>query len=121
MTEHELKKWERYAETLKSLPQPAIPLGLLERTRALVLEQREAAEARKREAWKFAILVIFGWASSFVTWGALRMLAGGSFSILGANLLDGFTWMAVSTVFVWMTAASAAVMLGKRAQLERTL
>jgi hypothetical protein len=121
MTENELKKWERYAETLKSLPQPALPLGLMERTRARILEQREAAAERKREAWKFAVLVVFGWASSFVTWSALRMLAGGSFTVLGANLLDGFTWMAVSTVFVWMTAASAAVVLGKQPQLERTL
>ena len=121
MTEHESQKWERYAEALKALPPPALPLGLLERTRARVLEQREAAAARKREAWKFAVLVVFGWASSFVTWGAIRMVAGGSFTVLGANLLDGFTWMAVSTVFVWMTAASSAVVLGKQTQLGRTI
>jgi hypothetical protein len=96
-------------------------LGLVERTRARVLEQRAAAAARKREAWRLAGLVVFGWVSSFATWVAIRLVTGGSFTVLGVNLLDGVTWMLVSTVFVWMTAASAAVMLGKQAQLERTL
>jgi hypothetical protein len=110
----ELVAWGFYARGLPHLPQPIAPAGLMERTRARIVEQREAAAAQRRDNVMLAALVVFGWAASLTTWTVLRVLTGGTLRILGANLMDGVSWSLVSTMFVWMTAAAAAAMLGKR-------
>ena len=92
----------------------------MERTRARIMEQREAAIARRHESRILAALVVFGWAASLATWALVRILAGGSLSVLGTNLVSGVTWSLLSTALVWMTAAAAAAMLGKRNQLRRS-
>jgi len=116
----ELQAWSLHAQGLRKLPQPIAPEGLMERTRARIIEQREAAMARRHENRMLAALVIFGWAASLATWALVRILAGGSLSVLGMNLVSGVTWSLLSTALVWMTAAAAAAMLGKRNQLRRS-
>jgi hypothetical protein len=115
----ELQSWSLYAQGLPKLPQPMVPDGLMERTRALVIEQRAASAARRHENLVLAALVVFGWAASLTTWTLVRVLAGGALYILGVNLVSGVTWSLLSTALVWMTAAVAAAMLGRRSELRR--
>ncbi|HYL78625.1 MAG TPA: zf-HC2 domain-containing protein [Bryobacteraceae bacterium] len=116
----ELHAWSLHAEGLRRLPQPMAPEGLMERTQARIMEQREVAAARRDENRMLAALVAFGWAASLATWALVRVLGGGSLQVFGANLVSGVTWSLTSTVLVWMTAAAAATMLGKRNQLRRS-
>ena len=115
----ELHALSSHAQGLRKLPQPTVPEGLMERTRARIIQQREAAVARRQENRMVAALVVFGWAASLATWALVRVLAGGSFPVLGTNLVSGVTWSLLSTPFVWMTAAAAAAMLGKRNRMRR--
>jgi anti-sigma factor RsiW len=115
----ELQTWSLYAQGLPKLPQPIAPDGLMERTRARVIEQRAASAARRHENRVLAALVVFGWAASLTTWTVVRVLTGGSLYVFGANLVSGVTWSLLSTALVWMTAAVAAAMLGRRNELRR--
>jgi hypothetical protein len=115
----ELHAWSLYAHGLPKLPQPIAPDSLMERTRARVIEQREASAARRRETRVLAALVVFGWAASLTTWTVVRVLTGGELYVLGANLVSGVTWSLLSTALVWMTAAVAAAMLGRRSESRR--
>jgi anti-sigma factor RsiW len=110
----ELLAWDSYVRGLPHLPQLLAPAGLMERTRLRIVQQREAAAARRRENAMLAVLAVFGWAVSLATWTVIRALAGGSLVVLGANVVSGASWFLLSTVFTWMTAASAAAMLGRR-------
>jgi hypothetical protein len=110
----ELLAWAAYATGLTQLPQPLAPQGLMERTRIRIVQQREAAAARRRENAMLAALAVFGWAVSLATWTVIRALVGGSLVVLGANLVSGVNWFLLSTVFAWTTAAAAAAVLGKR-------
>jgi anti-sigma factor RsiW len=110
----ELLAWRAYASGLTQLPQPIAPQGLMERTRMRIIQQREAAAARRRENVMLAALAVFGWVVSLATWTVIRALAGGSLVVLGANLVSGVNWFLLSTVLAWTTAAAAATMLGKR-------
>ena len=116
----EIHAWSLRVQGLQKLPQPIVPEDLLERTRARIMEQREAAAARRDESGMLAVLVVFGWAASLATWTVVRILTGGTLQVFGANLVSGVTWPLMSTVLVWMTAAAAAMMLGKRNQLRRS-
>jgi anti-sigma factor RsiW len=110
----ELLAWGAYAGGLTQLPQPIAHQGLMERTRLRIVQQREAAAARRRENAMLAALVVLGWAVSLATWTLMRALVGGSLVVLGANLVSGVNWFLLSTVLAWTTAAAAATMLGKR-------
>lgn len=114
----ELLAWGRYARGLTQLEQPGVPAGLVDRTRAQIFEQRQAAIARRHENALLAALVVFGWAASLATWIVIRILSGGSLHLFGANLLSGMNWSLASTMFAWMTAAAAATILARRNELE---
>ena len=114
----ELQAWSLYAQGLPKLPQPITPDGLMERTRARIIEQRAASAARRHENLVLAALVVFGWGASLTTWTVVRVLTGGSLYLFGANLVSGVTWSLLSTAVVWMTAAVAAAMLGRRMEFK---
>lgn len=122
----ELDVWRTYAQGLRHLPQPQAPAYLMERTRSLILDQR-AAEDRAVAAgqrWNelmLGALAVFGWAAGLTFWILARIFTGGFLSILGANLVSGLTWFMLSTVVVWMTAATAVVMLGRGQEIRRPL
>jgi len=115
----ELHAWSLYAAGLPKLPQPIAPEGLMERTRARIIAQREASIARRQENGMLAALVVFGWALSLTMWTLVRVFAGGALHVIGVNLVSGLTWSLLSTVCVWMTAVTAAAMLGRRSELRR--
>ncbi len=117
----ELETWGRYAYGLRKLPQPSVPPDLMERTRTRLLEERAAAEARRWNGFMIGVLVVFGWATGLTLWILVRVFTGAVLRVFGANLVSGLTWSLVSTVLGWMTAATAALMLGKSRQMRRVL
>jgi anti-sigma factor RsiW len=120
--QRELETWSGYAGALQRLPQPSLPAHLAERTRARVLQDRAAAADRRWDEMMLAGLALFAWTVGLTFWFVLRVFTGGALVIMGTNLLRLGTWSAVSTVLVWLTAAVAALALGKRRrELRRAL
>ena len=117
----DLETWAVYTQGLGKLPQPSAPQGLVLRTQARILQERAELAARRRHELFLAALVIFGWAAGWAFWVLLRTVTGGSVNVLGANLVNGLTWSVVSTVLAWMTAATVALMLGRRREMRRFL
>ena len=106
----ELEILGMYARGLGAMPQPAVPEGLLERTRLRVAEAGwEAAEQRSRDLM-LALVVVLSWAGWLGLWMAVRTFTGGAVSALG-----------ISTLLVWATAGVAVLLLGKRDVLTRRL
>ena len=107
----DLETWAAYTQGLRKLPQPSTPEGLVQRTQARILQERAHAADRRPSELMLGALAIFGWGSGWAFWAMARVVMGGSF----------WTWSLVSTVVVWMTAAAAAVMLGRSRQMRRLL
>jgi anti-sigma factor RsiW len=110
----ELEVWGVYAEGLRQLPQPPLPANLMERTRARVGQERATAADRRWDELMLGALALFAWTVGLTFWFVLRIFTGGALVIMGANLVRFGPWSAVSTVMVWLTAAVAALALGKR-------
>jgi len=118
----QLEIWSAYAEGLRQLPQPAVPAQLVERTRARVWQERAAAAGRRWDEWMLGILALFAWTVGLTFWFVLRIFTGGALVVMGANLVRFGTYSAVSTALVWLTAAVAALALGRRRrELRRSL
>src|SRR5205809_3075302 len=117
----ELETWSRYAYGLRELPQPSAPPDLMERTRTRLLQERAVAEGRRWNGLMLGVLVVFGWATGLTLWILVRVFTGAVLTVFGANLVSGLTWSLVSVVLSWMTAAAAALMLGKSRQMRRAL
>ena len=107
----DLGTWSAYTQGLRKLPQPSAPEGLVQRTQSRILQERAAAAARRRKELLLAALAIFGWLSEWSFWTMARAITGGSL----------LTWSLVSTALVWMSAATAALMLGRRREMRRFL
>jgi anti-sigma factor RsiW len=110
----ELEVWSGYSQSLRQLPQPPVPAQLMERTRARLIEERAAAADRRWDELMLGALALFAWTVGLTFWFIARIVTGGELVIMGANLVRLGTWSAGSTVLVWLTAAVAAVALGKR-------
>jgi hypothetical protein len=117
----DLETWSVYAQGLRKLPQPSAPAGLMERSRARILQEHAVAAGRRRHAWLLGALVAFGWTSSLAFWVVARALTGGVFIVMGANLVNGIVWSLGSTVLAWTTAAAAAMLLGRGREMRRFL
>ena len=92
----ELRSWQGLAGELSALPVPQAPPALVARTRARV----EAAELRRWDESVLLFLILLAWAvglSGWVAWVAVFGLAG------------TLTYLAASTMLVWLTAGVAAV------------
>ncbi|HUE00751.1 MAG TPA: hypothetical protein VMR62_14350 [Bryobacteraceae bacterium] len=118
----ELEIWSQYAQGLRRLPQPSVPSQLMERTRARVVQESVAAADRRWEAFTLGALALFAWTVGLTFWLVARIVTGGELVVMGANLVRFGTWSAGSTVLVWLTAAVAALALGRRRrELRRAL
>jgi hypothetical protein len=105
--------WSLYAQGLRQLRPPAIPSQLMERTRTRIVQERAAASGRRTESLILSGLVAFAWILGLATWFLLRIFTGGVLMLFGANLASLATWSVASTLFVWLTAAAAGLLLGK--------
>jgi len=117
----DLETWSAYAQGLRKLPQPSAPAGLMERTRARIIQEQAVAAGRRRYAWLLGALVAFGWTSSLAFWVVARALTGGVLTVMGVNWVNGLVWSLGSTVLAWTTAAAAAIMLGRGREMRRFL
>ena len=118
----ELEVWSLYGQSLRRLPQPPVPAQLMERTRARLMSERAAAADRTWEALMLGSLALFAWSVGLAFWFVARIVTGGQLLVMGANLVRFGTWSAGSTLLVWLTAAVAALALGKRRrELRRAL
>jgi hypothetical protein len=61
----------------------------------------------------FGAFAVFSWAFSFAVWSVAQALTGGVLEVFGANLVSAGPWFLVSSVMAWITAAAAAVTLGR--------
>jgi hypothetical protein len=117
----ELECWGLYGRGLLQLPQPVLPMDLVARTQARVLREREAAADRHRDALMLGGLAIFSWAMSFTVWVIARLLTGGTLEAFGTNWVSAGPWFLASSVFVWITALTAAIALGHHHAMRRVL
>jgi hypothetical protein len=118
----EMEIWSGYAQGLGKLPQPSVPAQLMERTRMRLVSERAAAADRRWDELMLGALVLFAWTLGLTFWFVARIVTGGELVVMGANLVRFGTWSAGSTVLVWLTAAVAAITLGKRRrELRRVL
>ena len=117
----DLETWSLYAQGLRKLPQPSAPAGLMERTRARIIQQHAVAAGRRRQAWLLGALAAFGWTSSLAFWVVARAVTGGVFTVMGVNLVNGVAWSLGSAVLTWTTVAAAAMMLGRGREMRRFL
>jgi anti-sigma factor RsiW len=115
----ELEVWQGYSRELVRLPAPVAPKYLAERTSARVLQQRAAAAERRWDDIVLAVLVLLGWTVSLVAWVVFRLFSGGMLSVVETSFVTILEWLGASTVFAWLTAAVAAVMLGSRRVVRR--
>lgn len=115
----ELELWQGYSRELVRLPAPVAPKYLADRTRALVLEKRAAAAERRWDDIVLAVLVLLGWTVSLVVWVVFRLFTGGMLSVVESSFVTILEWLGASTLFAWLTAAVAAVMLGSRRVVRR--
>jgi anti-sigma factor RsiW len=115
----ELEVWQGYGRELARLPAPVAPKYLAERTCARILEQRSAAAQRRWDDIVLGVLVLLGWTVSLVAWVVFRLFSGGMLSVVETSFVTILTWLGASTVFAWLTAAVAAVMLGGRRSVRR--
>ncbi|MBZ5591245.1 MAG: zf-HC2 domain-containing protein [Acidobacteriia bacterium] len=117
----QLEVWQSYSRELVRLPAPAAPRHLAERTRARVLEQRAAVAQKRWDDIVLAVLVLFGWTMTLVTWIVFRLFTGGMLSVLEFGFVRIVIWSGASTLFAWLTAAVAAVMLGSQRRAVRRM
>jgi anti-sigma factor RsiW len=117
----QLEVWQVYSRELARLPAPVAPKHLAERTRARVLQQRAAAADRRWDDVVLAVLVLFGWTMTLITWVVFRLFTGGMLSVLEYGFVKMLIWSGASTVFAWVTAAVAAVMLGNQRRAVRRI
>ena len=118
----EMEIWNGYSQGLRQLPQPPIPVQLLERTRTRLVAERAAAADRRWDELMLGALALFAWTVGLTFWFVARIVTGGELVVMGANLVRFGTWSAGSTVLVWLTAAVAAIALGRRRrELRRAL
>jgi hypothetical protein len=109
----ELEAWSAYTRGLGSLPQPVVPVGLVERTKRRIMQEQAAAAERRQNALALAFLTLFAWIVGVSGWFILRLLTGGDVRIIGSNILDAATWAVVSTALGWVTAGAAALLISK--------
>src|SRR5437016_3121983 len=70
----DLEIWSLYTQGLGRLPQPAVPLGLMERTRVRIIESHTAAAARRTDVLMLATLSLFCWIAFLVVWVLIHTL-----------------------------------------------
>jgi anti-sigma factor RsiW len=96
----ELQRLRLYTEGLRTMPQPAVPNGLLQRTAIRAIHAREQKAARHKEALALGLLGGFSCAMGIVFWLMARTFLGGL----------GFTsWSMISAVLASTTAGAAAL------------
>jgi hypothetical protein len=86
-----------------------------------VLKNRTEAIERRTNGLMLGALAVFSWVISFAFWIVVRALTGGTWELLGTNIVDAGPWLLFSSMLTWITAGVAAVTLGSQRQARRFL
>ena len=117
----ELEGWNALAGGLRRLPTPRPSVGLVERTRTLVV-QKLAADAEQR--WDLSLLVfavLFAWTLTLAGWPITRLLTSGAAAWLDMSFRQAWLGYAAYTAVGWVSAGVAAVILGLRHRTSRRM
>jgi anti-sigma factor RsiW len=114
----EAAAWSHVAEGMRRLPAPRASRTLTERTVEAV--ERRLAE-RSERAWNRAalgFLVAFSWTLTMVAWLLIDFTKGELSLQLARPLGPTAAWYAAYLLAGWLSAAAAAVLLGRGAREE---
>ena len=117
----EINELSFFASGLRKLPQPTVPADLIARTQARVLRDRDAAAATRWNGVTLCGLGMFSWIASVTFWWIVRGLSGGTFVVLGTNLVGAGPWFLVSFAVASITAVATALLIGNRSEIGRAL
>jgi anti-sigma factor RsiW len=105
----EFKRWETVVSHVAKAPvQPEVPAWLAQRTIQRVKHAREATEQKRWNNRVLAGLVAFSWATALASWPVVHYAAG----------IGLWPWLGLSMVLCWVTAGSAAVILGSHSSIR---
>lgn len=110
----EERQWGSLASALAGAPRSQAPAGLAERTRARMLA---ALDERTERRWNNAVLaglLLFGWSMGLPALALLRLVRGDLPAALDIDAAGLLAWLAASTVFAWITAGVAVLLIGNR-------
>ena len=118
----ELAAWTGYAGACRSLRPPAQPDRLVERTRERIIAEHAARADQRSEGFLLAVLAGFGWIVAITIWFLARLFLFGAVALMETDVTQLLIWTVGSTIFVWLTAAVSALVLGnRRPALRRAL
>jgi anti-sigma factor RsiW len=108
----EFARWQRMGVAIRRMPKPLAPAGLVERTRALLVE-RQVQEAEARANFRgLALVLAFVWAMTFLAWPLERQLAAGAASLFALDSARASLWVLAYTILGSIAGTTAAVVLG---------
>ena len=108
----ELAQWRQMGLAICRMPKPLAPAGLVERTRALLVE-RHAREAEARSNFRgLALLLLFVWSLTLLAWPLERQLVAGAADWLALDSPRAGVWVIAYTIFGSIAGTAAAVVLG---------
>jgi anti-sigma factor RsiW len=115
----ELDEWRLIAEAITTAPAPVPPAGLVDRTRNRVAAAAAARRERVVGDVVLGFLLLFGWTVSLAVWFIWRLMSGGP--LLEASLASVGLWLGGSTLFAWLTAGVAVVMIAPKREAMRRM
>jgi len=104
----ELKSLEEMAWHLAQLPNPEAPAWLAQRTLQRVKQTGEEIRERRWNNRVLAFVIGFSWVLSLAGWPVAHIAAG----------IGLVAWLEFSFVLGWITAGSAAVILGSHSNIR---
>src|SRR4030095_4760195 len=117
----EFEMWSAYGRGLGQLPQPTLPVDLVARTQARILQIHADEKSQRWTSAMFLALTAFSWLITFSMWTLTRTLTGGVVEMFGVNLLDAGPWFLTSFVVTGITAGTAAMMISSHREARRVL
>ena len=114
----EFDAWCEITGSLRELPTPAAPAGLVERTRRQLTAQMARRSERHSNHLAMAVLILFAWALTFLSWPVLQLLGNKLVQWLDIPFTDiALAWV-VYTIVAWVATGVVAAFLGKRYRQE---
>jgi hypothetical protein len=110
-------------DQLRRLPTPQPPPALVERVRRLAHLELASRADEKLNRLVLVFLLVFSWTLALVSFLAARVVAAGTFSILGLAALQGssLNWPLAYFAAAWISGASLFVVIGLHARRQRRM
>lgn len=116
----EFQAWARITGSLRDMPAPQAPAGLVARTRVRMESARKAGAERWRNHIILGCLVLFAWILTLLSFPVLQMAGNGLAGWLNISTGGVGAGIAVYLLLGWIGTGVAAVLLCARRN-ERTI